>query len=168
MTDERRTRELYASYDGELSWWRRLLLRRRLARDPAARRELETVREIGARLREQAGEAVTPDLWAGIEARLPYAEAPAKAGASERTFGLGGAPGWAGAALATAGAALALFLFVASGPSEDPLAGSVQWLDSGGRATIVLQDDAEATIIWLLPETVRLEPTDGRVEHGRV
>ncbi len=166
MTNERRTNELYADYDGELSPWRRFLVRRRLARDPAARRELETVREIGALMREEAREAAAPDLWAGVEAQLPYVEAPAKAVAPERTFGLGGVPGWAGAALATAAAALALLLFVGTEPIER--SHSVQWIDSGGRATMVLQDDAEATIIWVLPETARGEATDGRIEHGRV
>lgn len=168
MSDERRTQEVHASHDGELSRWRRFLLRRRLARDPAARRELETLGEIGELMREGAGEAAAPDLWPGIAARLPYAEVPSRATRAS-TSPLGGVPGWAGAGLATAAIALALVFFVGTGGGDGgPLPGSVQWLDSGGRTTIVLQDDAEATIIWVLPETARTPPSDGRIEHARV
>ncbi len=165
--DERQALELQSAHDGELSPWRRLLMRRRLAREPAARQELERLQEIGELMREAASEAPVPDLWAGIQAQLPYLEAPRPA-LPERTFGLSGVPGWAGAGLAAAAVGLALALFVNLGPSEVPMPGSVQWLDSGGRATLVLQDDAEATIIWVLPETARVEPADGRNGNVRV
>jgi len=161
-TEDRDTRALYALHDGEASAWQRFLLRRRLARDPAAKRELGTVSEIGALMRENAAEAASPDLWEGIQARLPYAEAPVAESAPARR---GGPllPKAVGAALATAAAVLALVFFSGTSPVVDGVRpGAVEWLDAGGSGAMVLQDDAEATIIWMLSDD------DGRTGHESV
>ena len=161
-TRDRDTRALYALHDGETSAWQRFWLRRRLARSPEAKRELGTISEIGTLMRENAAEAPSPDLWTAIEARLPYAEAPVAevTPARDRPRLL---PKAVGAALATAAAALALVIFSGPGPVVDGGSpGAVEWLDAGDRAAMVLQDDAEATIIWVLSED------DGGTGHESV
>jgi anti-sigma factor RsiW len=149
MSDARRgdTKELYALLDGELAPWHRWLARRRLARDPAARRELDSVAEIGALLREQAASAGEPDLWQAVRARLPYAEQPAAAGerAPARAPWL---PACVGAGLATAAVAAVMATGLLAG--DAPAVGSVRWLDSRGKPVMVLQDDRDATIIWVI------------------
>ena len=160
-TEDRDTRALYALHDGEASAWQRFLLRRRLARDPAAKRELGTISEIGALMRENAAEAPSPDLWEGIQARLPYAEAPVAEAAAGRRSPL--LPKALGAALATAAAVFALVFFSGTSPVVDGMpGGAVEWLDAGERGAMVLQDDAEATIIWVLSDD------DGSTGHESV
>ena len=59
-------------------------------------------------------------------------------------------------------AALALALFL--GIMEDaapPTSGIIRWLDTGGRSVMVLEDQGDATIVWLLDA---LE--DGNSEGG--
>ena len=59
-------------------------------------------------------------------------------------------------------AALALALFL--GIMEDaavPTPGIIRWLDTGGRSVMVLEDQGEATIVWLLDA-----PEDGILEGG--
>jgi len=175
---ERRSLELQAYHDGELPVWRRLRVERRLARDPEARRELGTLEEVGTLMREVAAEAAGPDLWPGIEARLAVTPAPTVAGAKDETPGHGWR--WGVGVAAAAAAALVLTWFVAAGPGPTaaPGAGSVEWLDAGGEATMILQDDDEATIIWVIskavpPAAVPGGPahaawTDGRAPDARV
>jgi anti-sigma factor RsiW len=148
---DRLTRALYALHDGEASAWQRFWLRRRLAKDPAARRELGTISEIGTLLRENAAEEATPDLWDGIQAQLPYAESPARNPEEASTPRLV-IPRAIGGAVAAAVAVMAVVFFVGTGPVDGPLPGSVEWLDTGERSVMVLQDDAEATIIWVLSD----------------
>jgi len=48
-------------------------------------------------------------------------------------------------------AALALALFL--GIMEDaalPTPGTIRWMDTGGRSVMVLEDQGDATIVWLL------------------
>ncbi len=159
--EERRQLELEAYHDGELSWWRRWRVERRLARDPAARRDVNALGEVGQLVREVADEAAAVgdrDLWSGIEAQLAVTPAPVAAGGRRERVdgGLAGPLRWGGA-IAAAGAALALTLFIGNGAETTldrttSLHGSVEWLDSGGEATMVLQDDEEATIIWVVSE----------------
>ncbi len=154
---ERRTAEIHAYHDGELSLLARWRVRRRLARDPAARRELESLASLGTLLREADAEAETPDLWEGIRERLPALDAARAShggrAESERASAaswLGDwlpAPRWVGAAAAAAVLALALFVGLDTETDSDQTA--VRWLDSGGRPLMVLQDDDEATIIWV-------------------
>jgi hypothetical protein len=153
---ERARRELEAYHDGELSLLGRLRVRRRLARDPAAARELEGLRALGAALRdgERRAEAGVPDLWPALRAELGAA-GQAHASAAPRAGGARAAarPAWPWvrvAVTAAAGAAAALALTLALAGGDAPAARSLRWLDAGGSPAMVLQDDPEATIIWLL------------------
>jgi len=141
------TRELHAFQDGELSPWRRWRIARRLSRDARARRELASIAELGALLREQADTLGEPDLWESIRARLPYAAKPA-AMSTPLPEPVGWAPAWLGAALATAVVACVM----ATGwlPGDAPSVASVRWLDSKGKPVMVLRDDRKATIIWVI------------------
>jgi anti-sigma factor RsiW len=152
-------RELYAYHDGELSALRRWRVRRRLSRDPDARRELEWLAESRALIQEHAAEASAPDLWDAIRAGLPAGSPGAAASSSPSTAPVSvvseGIASWLGAwwrwlapALAAAAAAVALTFGLQGGDAPDGR--SVRWLDPGGRAAMVLQDDREATIIWVL------------------
>lgn len=152
-----RERKLMAYHDGELSWASRWLLERTLRRDPSARGELEFWGEVGEVLRKEAGEEAAPDLWAAISGRL------------EPTVESEGAPpgrhwNWRWPELA---AALATCLAIGWWALvSDSVAGaeSIRWLDSGGKTVMVLQDDAEATIIWVPgpePEELSQRRTNG-------
>jgi anti-sigma factor RsiW len=150
----RQEAELEAYRDGELSRWRSWLVARRLARDPALRRRLETRTTLGALLREQAESIETPDLWEGIRAQLPTAPRPAPLeGTLPAASAPGGAPAWLGAAFAAAVVACVM----ATGwlPGDAPSMASVRWLDSKGKPVMVLRDDPEATIIWVIQKPKR-------------
>lgn len=122
---ERDILELHAFHDGELGWWRRRRLEARLARSPALRAELASLRRIGQSLRELDARAGAPDLWAGVEARLRQGEArPPRAAESAAAWRPAAwRPVWAGLAVAAA-AALALFLWLEPGarPGSEPAA----------------------------------------------
>jgi len=141
--------ELHAFQDGELSAWRRWRVSRRLVHDDRARLDLASIAELGALLREEAGRVGEPDLWAAIRAQLPYARRPIADGVP--LPGLDGrrsAPAWLGAVLATAVVACVM----ATGwlPGDAPPVASVRWLDAKGKPVMVLRDDPEATIIWVI------------------
>ena len=141
--------ELHAYLDGELPFWRRWRVARRLARDAAARRELASIETLRALLREEAAAQPTPDLWAGVRAQLATASRPAslhvEAHLPARMPWL---PAWLGAALAAASVALVMASGVLSGDAAP--VGSLRWLDSKGKPVMVLRDDRDATIIWVL------------------
>ena len=151
MNDARRReqQELHAFQDGELPLWRRWRVSRRLVRDAAARRELASIEELRALLQEQAATLPEPDLWEGIRAQLPTAARPAPLDADDslpaRTPWL---PAWLGAAIALASVALVMASGMLSGDAA-PM-GSLRWLDSKGKPVMVLRDDHDATIIWVL------------------
>jgi anti-sigma factor RsiW len=151
MSDTRRRekQELHAFQDGELPFWRRWRVARRLARDGVAQRELASIVELRALLREQAATLPGPDLWAGVRAQLPTAARPAPLDADDawpaQTPWL---PAWLGAALAAASVALVMASGMLSGDAAP--VGSLRWLDSRGKPVMVLQDDRDATIIWVL------------------
>ena len=131
--------ELQAYHDEELSRLRRWRMRRRLARDPHLARELRALAELSDRLREfEEPTPPGPDLWPEVRRRLPDREPTI-------------APPWSlwkpGLAAGLA-AAVGLALVVGIGGGR-PAAESVRWLDARGSALMVLQDDAEATIIWV-------------------
>lgn len=159
MSESRRreTEELNAYQDGELPFYRRWRVERRLASDPAARRELASLAELGALLREQAAAQPGPDLWAGVAAQLPTAPRPAPLEADDAlpapTPWL---PAWLGAALAAASVAGVMASGVLAGDAAP--VGSVRWIDANRRPVMVLQDDRDATIIWVLS---RPEETSG-------
>ena len=143
--------------DGELSFWARRRVERRLRRDPALRRRLEALeasRNAAARVR--CGRAVARPLgrhprcgsWTTTRAR----EAAAEEGGSwldawRRPIGVA-----ALGAVAAGSVALALLLTpeAAAPPSVRPApVGSVRWIDAHGNPMMVLRDDREATIIWV-------------------
>jgi hypothetical protein len=64
------------------------------------------------------------------------------------------------AAAVTAALALALFLGIME-EAAPPTPGIIRWLDTGGRSVMVLEDQGDATIVWLLDA---LE--DGNYEGG--
>ena len=49
----------------------------------------------------------------------------------------------------TAALALALFLGIME-DAVSPTPGIIRWLDTGGRSVMVLEDQGDATIVWLL------------------
>jgi anti-sigma factor RsiW len=157
MTEKRdRERlELDAYHDGELSLLARWRVERRLARDPSARRELASLDELGALLREHASaEPASPDLWNGVRARLATAPRPAPLEADDALREhTGWLPAWLGAGLAAASVAAVMASGALAGDARP--VGSVRWLDGKGKPVMVIQDDRDATIIWVLDEPKR-------------
>jgi anti-sigma factor RsiW len=152
MIRNRPLEDLHAYHDGELRGLRRWWLERRLAGDPAAQAELERLRALGEALRSQAEQTPAPDLWSAIALQLPSAPPAVEPARARSGFGFT-LPPWAGAVVAAG--AVALALFVPRGPAPPaalPRGSAVQLLDTGRRPAVILQDDAEATIILLLPK----------------
>ncbi len=153
---ERRNELLHAYHDGELGPVGRWRMRRLLAHDTAAREELAGFGVLGDLLRESEASAETPDLWPGIVTQLPHRGAARDAAlGAERDAALGAerdaAPWlrrWAPAGLAAAAFATVLAVSLVEDDASD--ARSLRWLDAGGRSVSVLQDDREATIIWIM------------------
>jgi anti-sigma factor RsiW len=141
--------ELHAYQDGELPFYRRWRVERRLARDAAARREVVSVAELGALLREQAAGQPTPDLWASVRARLATAPRPAPLETEDalpaRAPWL---PAWLGAGLAAAAVAAVMASGMLAGDAAP--VGSVRWIDANRKPVMVLKDDRDATIIWVI------------------
>lgn len=139
---------LQAYHDGELSWLGRRAVERRLARDPGARRELESLRALSSLVAETEVEVATPDLWDAVALRLSAADAQREPVATATFLDrLRDGPRWVAAGLATATAGLALAIGLNLG---EPLpGGALRSLDASGPV-MVLKDDREATIIWLL------------------
>jgi anti-sigma factor RsiW len=154
---------LQAYYDGELRGLARWRFERRLARDPAARQELLALGETGRLLREVEAEGAAPDLWEAIRLRLPALDVervdPGEAPGAVRARLWALSP-WVGVGVAAA--ALALAIGVEWGDASVP--GSVRWIDSRGKPLMVLQDDSQATIIWVIEE----ESGDLSGRSGRV
>ena len=146
--DEHQRQRLAAYHDGELGRLARWRVRHWLARDPRARRELEGVAVLGELLREEEALATTPDLWPAIEVHLRRRTEPVEASHSAPWHAR-----WmpAGALAAAAATALVLAVGLDWGDAPDPR--SVRWLDAGDHSAAVLQDDSEATIIWILDTT---------------
>jgi anti-sigma-K factor RskA len=153
--DRERT-ELEAFRDGELPFFARRRVARRLRSDPALRRRLEALESLGALVREVDEAGPTPDLWAGIRLRLVQEDALRERAAEDdggwlrawrRPIGIA-----ALGAVAAGSVALALLMppeaAVPPGVVARP-AGSVRWIDSRGNPMMVLRDDREATIIWI-------------------
>lgn len=164
MMSERLVKDLHAYHDGELRGLRRWWVERRIAASPAARAELERIRELGAALRAQAEQTPSPDLWSAIVLQLPPA-VPEPATARDRDgFGFT-LPKWAGMIVAAGAVAVAFLVMPGGAPAPSPVPpavreSAVQLLDTGRRPAVILQDDAEATIILLLPkQKVAVEET---------
>jgi anti-sigma factor RsiW len=118
---------LHAYHDGELGALRRWRVRRWLARDPAARSELEALATLGEAVRQSQVAPPAPDVWAGLEGRLRSIDAEREVSGSAAGSGLrlGSMfrPAAAGAVLAGIVVAFALFMVL---------------------------DEGDATIIWLM------------------
>jgi anti-sigma factor RsiW len=140
---------LHAYHDGELGALRRWRVERWLARDPAARSELEALATIGQAVRQAQTVPSAPDVWAGLEGRLRAIDAEREASGAPAASGfrLGSMfrPAAAGAVLAAVAVGFALFLGTEAGTQG----GVVRWLDTHGQAVMVL-DEGDATIIWLM------------------
>ncbi len=160
---DRISERLQAYHDGELHVLARWRLERRLARDLAARQELSALEETSRLLREVETDGAAPDLWEAIRLRLPALDAeraePEEAGGGVRSRLWALSP-WVGVGVAAA--ALALAIGVEWGDASVP--GSVRWIDSRGDPLMVLQDDSQATIIWVIEG----EPGDLSGRSGRV
>lgn len=146
--DESDRERLHAYHDGELAGFARWRFERRLRRSPALQRELAEIARVGDWVRAGLAEAESPDLWDRIALRLPAEDARRReAQTRRRPFGWWLA--WPGAIAATAGLALAVSMgwFEEEAPATG---GVVRWLDSGGRDVMVLEGEADTTIIWVI------------------
>lgn len=167
--------ELEAYHDGELSWWRRRRVEAGLRRSPELRRELDALRQMRTAASAADRPLASPDLWDAIAGQLPAADARRGAPAGvEGTHtpprsleglatwlsglsGLSGLLGWRpiGWAVAAGAMALAVGVWITPGNlpgdmlTDEPAVGVLRYLDTGGRAVMVL-DDEDVTIIWLL------------------
>ena len=149
--DDRRREEeaLQAYYDGELGYWSRRKMQRRLERSSELRQQLADLEALSGLVLESAPDVVVPDLWTGIARELPVVDAERAAGepslpraaAFERLF----RP--AGALLAAGAAAAALAMLLLSG--ETVPSGVVHWVDSGTRNVMVLDGEGDVTVIWV-------------------
>ena len=141
---------LHAYHDGELGALRRWRVRRWLARDPAARSELEALATLGEAVRQSQVAPPAPDVWAGLEGRLRSIDAEREVSGSAAGSGLrlGSMfrPAAAGAVLA---AVVGRSLPCSWDRRPPPSGGVVRWLDTHGQAVMVL-DEGDATIIWLM------------------
>jgi anti-sigma factor RsiW len=164
-------RALNAYYDGELGGLRRWLFERRLAHSPQLRAELEELERVSRWVQQLDAEPSEVDLWHGIALRLPELDAERRERTQKRVGSKRGRgtprggraepwsprePGWLAAharpiAVVAVGAALALALFLGiMRDAAPPMPGMIRWLDSGGRSVMVLEDQGDATIVWLL------------------
>lgn len=152
MSREDFDRELAAFRDGELPWFPRLRMARRLRRDPDARRRLAALERVAGALRAIDADGPAPDFWESVRLRLPALDAARAEAASARARrGLGATLGWSAAGALAAAAAAALFVNVGAPapPRVSGAQGAVRWLDARGLPMMVLRDDAEGTIIWV-------------------
>jgi len=155
---------LHAYHDGELSGFQRWRFERALRRSPGLRAELDSLSALGRLLRDQDAGEPSPDLWGAIALRLPAVDARrAEAAEAPPVWSL---PSWwikpIGAVAATAAVAMVAFYggFFAEAPAA--AGGVVRWIDSGERSVMVLDDDPDTTIIWVLDAA-----TDGAWIGGR-
>ena len=158
-----RIEQLHAYHDGELRGFARWRFERRLLRSAELRRELDGLAALGGLVREVEEAAVGPELWDGIAQRLPAIDAQ-RGDAGEEVSGRWGWLRPAGALAAVTGVAVAVYLGALE-PAA-PQGSVVRWLDSGGRAVLVLEEDAESqvTIIWMLEDAVEGAARGGRGE----
>ncbi len=154
-------RDLSAYHDGELSGLRRWIFQYRLSRSPSLRAELEELKRVAGWVQELDRQPPSVDVWGDIARRLPALDA--QSNEQRERSGMDWLAAYSRPVVAVAvGAALALALFL--GIMEDaaaPTPGIIRWLDTGGRSVMVLEDQGDATIVWLLDA-----PEDGALEGG--
>ena len=143
---------LYAYHDGELTGFARRRFEQRLRRSPDLQAELAALSSMGTALRDIDADGPAPDIWDDIALRLPGLDAQREAQVEPAS------PGWLawlvgplGAALATAAAAVGLAIAVYT-PEVVPSGPAIRWLDSGGHSVMVIDDESEMTIIWMLDD----------------
>lgn len=158
---------LQAYHDGELSRLARWRFERVLRRRPDLRAELGRLAELRRELRALDAAAPAPDLWDAIARRLPAAAARrpgawAAGGALPAAHRPVGPPRghahdlvwwWKPIGALTVAVLVALSVAYSGlwGRSPAVVAGGVvRWIDSGPRGVIVLDDDPDITIIWVL------------------
>jgi anti-sigma factor RsiW len=178
----REQRDLNAYCDGELSGLRRWLFERRLSRSPRLRAELEELKRLARWVQETGAQPPSVDVWDDIALHLPAIDAQLveqrqrrverRQGRVERGQrrdeprewrGMGWLAAYArplAAVAVTAALALALFLGIME-DAASPNPGMIRWLDTGGRGVMVLEDQGDATIVWLLDA-----PEEGVSEGG--
>ena len=168
-------RDLNAYHDGELSGLRRWIFERRLSRSPSLRAELEELKRLTRWVQGMGPQPPSVDVWEDVALRLPAIDAQfveQRQGRAEQRQGSAeqrqrraeqrqGRAEWRGmdwlaaysrplaAAGVTAALALALFLGIME-DAAPPTSGIIRWLDTGGRSVMVLEDQGDATIVWLL------------------
>lgn len=152
----RREALLHAYHDGELSGLARWRFERRLRRDPALRRALASLDGMRRELRALESDAPAPDVWDALALRLPAADARRGEAAARAQVGGRRLVWWLapiGAAAAAAAVVLVVYgAFWRTAPAE--AGGVVRWIDTGGRSVMVLDDDPDTTIIWVLDGAV--------------
>jgi len=147
---------LHAYHDGELSGFARWRFERNLRRSPGLQRELAELRSLSSLLHQQeAGGAPGVDLWDRIALGLPAADARRAEDREAPSVGRGAA--WwlkpIGAVAATAAVAVA-YLYPGASPTAPVSGNVVRWIDSGERGVVVLEDDPDSTIIWVMDDAV--------------
>jgi len=167
----REQRDLNAYHDGELSGLRRWLFERRLSRSPRLRAELEELKRLAHWVQGVGVQPPSADVWGDIALHLPaidaqFAEQRQSRGGQRQSRGeqrqrRDERRDWRGmdwlapysrplaAVAVTAALALALFLGIME-DAAPPTPGIIRWLDTGGRGVMVLEDQGDATIVWLL------------------
>ncbi len=157
-------RDLNAYHDGELSGLRGWIFERRLARSPGLRAELEALKRLSRCVQELGPQPPSVDVWDEVALHLPAIDAQfeeQRQGLKGQRQGGAGLPAWRrmdwlaaySRPLAAVAVSVALALALFLGIMEDaapPTAGIIRWLDTGGRSVIVLEDQDDATIVWLL------------------
>jgi len=153
-TADRRAQRLHAYHDGELSWLARWRFERVLRRSPALQRELADLRQLGDALRAREATRSTPDLWDALALRLPAEDARrAERGAADAARAWGVRESWwlkPVGALAVSVAVVAALWLGNTGSEPQVAGGVVRWIDSGSRSVMVLDDQPDTTIIWVL------------------
>jgi anti-sigma factor RsiW len=157
-------RDLNAYHDGELSGLRRWLFERRLSRSPRLRAELEELKRLARWVQGAGVQPPSADVWGDIALRLPAIDAEfgeqrqrrdeqrQRRDEQRERRGMGWLAAYSrplAAAAVTAALALALFLGIME-DTAPPTPGIIRWLDTGGRGVMVLEDQGDATIVWLL------------------
>jgi anti-sigma factor RsiW len=160
----REQRDLNAYHDGELSGLRRWLFERRLSRSPRLRAELEELKRLAHWVQGVGVQPPSADVWGDIALHLPAIDAQLaeqRQSRAEQRQRRDERRDWRGmdwlaaysrplaAVAVTAALALALFLGIME-DAAPPTPGIIRWLDTGGRSVMVLEDQGDATIVWLL------------------
>jgi anti-sigma factor RsiW len=142
-------------HDGELGAPERQRVQQHIAQCRRCKSDLDSLEAVGGFVRAAIAGTPEPDLWRGIERRLPPQRAPVNRAPSRRR--------WMrplGAAAAVAAAA-AIVLLVTEAPlpvsTDSGARGVVRSVYSHDRPVIVLEGEAaqDPTIIWLMDEDVK-------------